>query len=124
MDITTLKGILNRKFGGANIDEVQGISDYSLFQEAASFMMAEINPAETVRLGTLEVFADVYDYDPQDDLKELVDLRPQTTRGVDDNLTRRYTEQFDQEKANNDFAIEWRDGVKVLRYSRKVSGNI
>src|SRR3990167_8044988 len=112
MNITSLKGILNRKFAGANIDEVQGISDYSLFQEAATNLVNEINPAETVRLGTVEVFTDVFDYDPSDDVKELLDIRPQTaTRDDDDNATRRFSEEFDQKKDDNDFSIEWRDGT-------------
>ena len=125
MTITTLKGILNRKFAGANIDEVVGVSDYSLFGEAASYFLSEVNPSETTRLGTLEVFQDVYDYDPADDLKELVDTRPQgSTRASSDNLTRRYSEEFDQGKHNNndDFALEWRDGTKVLRYAKSTSG--
>lgn len=126
MTITTLKGILNRKFAGSNIDEVQGISDYSLFAEAAGYFLGEVNAAETTRLGTLEVFQDVYDYAPQADFKELVDTRPQNSaRARSDNATRRFSEEFDQNKNwhNDEFAVEWRDAAKVLRYSKSISGS-
>lgn len=125
MNITTLKEILNRKLGGASIDDIQGISDYSLFKEAASNLVGEISPAETIRYETLEVFREIYDYDPPTDLKELADVRPQTeNRDITDNPTRRFLESFDQNKNNNDFTLEWRDAVKILRYSKDVGGKL
>lgn len=125
MNITSVKGILNRKFGGASIDDIQGISDYSLFQEAASNLLNEINPAETVRHSSLEIFRDIYDYSPPADIKTLLDERPQTSnRSRSDNSTRRFSEEFDQLKANNnnDFTLEWIDGARVARFAKSVEG--
>ena len=125
MNLTAVKDSLGRKIRGASLDSVQGISDYSLFKEAAVNVLNEISPAETVRYGSVEVFSDVFDYDPPDDLKEMVDIRPQTaTRDAKDNPTRRFSEYFDQRKDDNDFAIDWRDGSKTLRYSKNVGSNI
>lgn len=125
MNITAVKEILNRKFGGASIDDIQGISDYSLFKEAGDNLVGKINPAETVRHSPLEVFKDVYDYSPQSDLKGLVDERPQSSqRSSSDNSTRRFSEEFDQIKSNNnnDFSLEWRDGARILRLAKSVKG--
>lgn len=123
MNITTLKGVLSRKFTGASIDDVEGISDYSLFKEAAANMVNEINPAETTRKTTLSVFEGVYDYSPPADFKGLVDIGPQAQRNVSDNPTRRFSEDFDTHKNNNDFTIEWRDATKILRYSKSVGNS-
>lgn len=125
MNITDVKTILNRKFGGATIDDIQGISDFTLFKEAAVNVINEINPAETVRHTTLEVFQDVFDYAPPDDIDGLVDNRPQSeVRPDNDNPTRRFIEEFDQIKSNknDDFSLEWADGDRLLRIARPVTG--
>lgn len=121
MNITNVKDILGRKFGGSSLDDVQGISDYSLFKEAAVNMLSEIDPVETTRHTTLEVYEDVFDYDPPDDMKGLADIRPQTMfRNLGDNPTRRFLERFDQDKEDNDFSIEWFNGTKILRYAKDI----
>lgn len=125
MNLSKIREILDRKLSGASIDDVQGISDYSLFKEAASNLVNEISPAETIRYGTLEVFREIYDYEPPTDLKELADVRPQTERrDTSDNPTRRFLESFDQNKNNNDFTLEWRDATKILRYSKDIGEKI
>ncbi len=125
MQISQLKNILGRKLSGANIDDVQGISDFTLFEEAAKNLLSEITPAETTRHSTLEVFTDIFDYDPPDDFRGLIDVRPQSaTRADSDNPTRRFTEAFDQSRNNNEFTEEWQDGSKILRYAKNIEGNI
>lgn len=123
MNITNVKDILNRKLSGANIDDIQGISDYSLFKEAASNLLAQIDPAETVRRSPFNVFGTVYDYSPPSDFKEVMDIAKQAQRTEADNPTRRYREDFDQHKNENDFTSEWIDGSRRLRYSKDV-GNV
>lgn len=125
MNILAVKNILNRKFGGATIDDIQGIDDFTLFKEAAVNLINEINPAETVRHTTLEVFQDIYDYAAPDDIEGLVDNRPQSgERPNNDNQTRRFTEEFDQIKSNknDDFSLEWADGSRLLRVARPLTG--
>ena len=125
--ITNVKDALPRKLRGASLDAVQGISDYSLFKEAAVNVLNEIDPAETVRKATLNIFDSIYDYDPNDDVKELLDIRPQTYERLQtDRSRRRFSEDFDFRKANqaNDFTIEYIDGTKILRYARDVGGSI
>ncbi|MCH8063998.1 MAG: hypothetical protein IH861_16010, partial [Chloroflexi bacterium] len=116
---------MSRKLAGASIDDILGISDFSLFKEAASNLLNEINPAETVRHTTLSVFTDIHDYDPPDDIKEVVDIRPQTaTRDSSENPTRRFIESFDQNKNREDFSLEWQNAVRVLRYVKPTGSNI
>lgn len=125
MNLTAVKNILGRKMAGANIDDILGVSDFSIFKEAAANMVNEIDLAETVRHTQIEIFQDVYDYNPPDDIKSLVDIRPQSGRDVTDNPTHRFTEEFDQQKSNknDDFTLEWVDATKILRYAKPVGNN-
>ena len=120
MTITNVKGILDRKLTGASIDDIQGISDYSLFKEAAVNLLNEIDPAETKRRTTINVFGTVYDYAPPADIKSIYDIRKQANRGVSDNPTRRYSEDFDINKNSDDFTLEWLDATRILRYSKNI----
>lgn len=107
------------------MDDVEGISDWSLFKEAAVNVINQIDPAETVRRATIDIFDGVYTYDPADDVKEIVDIRPQTTsRTTTDNASRVFSEEFDQTKSSNDFTLEYQDGTKILRYARDVGNSI
>jgi len=127
MNITTTKDSLTRKLRGASIDSVQGISDYSLFKEAAVNLLIELNPAETIRHATLNVFDGIYDYTPEADVKSLADIRPQTYgRSSYDNAQHLYMGAFDRNKGNelNEFSLEYRDGSKLLRYARDVGNSI
>ena len=127
MNITSLKDSLSRKITGANLDAVQGISDYSLFKEAAVNILSEINPAETIRHATLNVYDGVYDYSPATDVKSLADIRPQSyQRNRSDNAQHRYMSEFDRKKEGQEnlFSLEWRDGSKLLRYARDVGNSI
>lgn len=117
MNITTVKDILGRKFKGASLDDVQGISDYTIFQEAASNLLLQIDPLETQRVGIINLFQDVLDYAPWSDIKgkKLIDMRPQTGRAASDNWDGTYAEDFDRDKEDKKFSIEFRDGTKILR---------
>jgi hypothetical protein len=120
MNITSLKSTLSRKFRGATLDDVQGISDYSLFKEAASNLLSNIDPIETLKKKELFLYKDVFDYAPETDLKKIVDIRPQANRFSSDNFTKSYIENFDLYKKDRDFTIEFNNGSKVLRISREV----
>lgn len=127
MNITTLKDVLGRKIRGANLDSVQGISDYSLFKEAGVNLLLELNPIETVRHATLNIFDGIYDYAPATDVKSLADIRPQTyNRSRADNAQHLYLGEFDRRKQNqeNEFSLEYQDASKVLRYARDVGNSI
>lgn len=113
--ITLIKDTLSRKFKGASIDDVEGISDYSVFREAAGRLTKKIDPIETVRRGTLTMFEDVYDYSIPADLKKVIDIRPQVGRVTSDNYSRTYIEDLDRDKSNMTFSVEYDNGTKFMR---------
>lgn len=128
MNITDIKNVLTRKFRGASLDDVQGITNYSIFGEAASNLLAEIDPYETVRHGEINLFDKIYDYSPWSDLKgkKLLDLRPQANRSILDDFNQTFTEDFDRDKdfQNDQFSVEFDEGSKVLRINKDVANSI
>lgn len=124
--ISALKNKLSRKFKGANIDNVQGISNFSLFEEAAQNMLPKLDPNETIRRERVNVFADVNDYTPPNYLKgkKVIDLYPVVNRTPNQNFDQSYMEEFDREKRDYDFSVEYENGNKVLRISRHLGGSL
>lgn len=116
MDIETLIDRLGRKFRGASIDDVQGISDFSLFGEAAGNVLSAIDPYETVRVMRFSVFQKIYDYAPASDLKgkKVIDPRPQDGRNGEE-FSQTFTKEFDRDKQLGKISVEMLDGSKVLR---------
>jgi hypothetical protein len=122
-----IKNILGRKFRGANIDDVQGTSDYTLFEEAANNLISHIDPIETVRTSELSLYNEIYDYASPSDLKgkKILDIRPQGRRnGVDFRST--FTEDFDRDKEyeNEWFSVEFDEATKFLRINKDVSNSL
>ena len=127
INVTQLNNIIGRKFRGVNIDDVQGISDYSVFEEAGNNLVARIDPFETVRKSELNLFNQIYDYSAPSDLKgkKILDIRPQGARnGVDFRQT--LTEDFDRDKEfqNEWFSVEFDEATKFLRINKDVSNSI
>lgn len=127
MTINQIKNIIGRKFRGANIDDVQGISDYTVFEEAGSNLLSRIDPYETVRTAEVSLFNEVYDYTAPTDMKgkKILDIRPQDRRnGVDFRQT--YTEDFDRDKDGEDswFSVQFDEGSKFIRIDKAVSNSV
>lgn len=120
MNIAGLKDSLGRKFRGSSIDDVQGIDNFSLFKEAATNVLSQIDPYETVRIHRFNQFTGIYDYAPMVDLKgkKVIDPRPQDNREGED-ITQTFIKQFDLEKKTRfgKTSIEFQDGVKIMRLS-------
>lgn len=126
MTIEQLKARLSRKFSGSSLDDIEGISDFSLFGEAASNVLSELDPYETVRIFRFNQFGSVYDYAAPSDLKgkKLIDPRPQDGRRNRD-FSQTYTKTFDRDK-EFDFgkvSVEMQDGNKVIRLSESGKGS-
>lgn len=125
MTIETLTSRLARKFRGSSLDDIQGIGDFSIFGEAASNLLSEIDPYETVRLHRFNQFGGVFVYDPPSDLKgkKLIDPRPQDGRAGED-FNQSFIKEFDRDKTF-DFekvSVEFEDGNKVLKLSQSGKG--
>lgn len=128
LNITQAKAILGRKFRGASIDDVQGISDYTLFEEAAANLISRIDPYETVRTSELNLFNKIYDYASPSDLKgkKVLDLRPQVNRQPSDDIRQTFSEEFDRDKSfeNNWLSVEFDEAAKFLRINKSVSNSV
>lgn len=131
MNITQAKTILGRKFRGASLDDVQGILDFTVFEEAGKNLLAEIDPYETVRTGEVNLFNEVYDYgltSPAPDLKgkKVLDIRPQANRTQADDVHQTFTEEFDRDKnfKTNEFSVQFDEGVKFIRINRSIPHSI
>jgi hypothetical protein len=116
LTLVQIKASLGRKFRGSSLDDIQGISDFSLFAEAASNMLSEIDPYETVRLHRFDLFTGVTEYAPPNDLKgkKLIDPAPQDgEQGEDFNQT--FTKEFRRDLRDYKVSVEFADGDKVLK---------
>lgn len=122
ISITQIKARLARKFRGTTLDDIEGLSDYTLFEEAASNILANIDPFETVRRQRINVFDDVYDYPAPSYLKgkKLLDPRPEDGRMGED-FYQTFQKDFDRDKAflREKASVEYVNGVKVLRLASK-----
>ncbi len=125
MNITDVKNVLSRKFRGASLDDVQGIQDYTVFQEAASNLLSKIDPFEMIRHGEVDIFDGIYDYASPSDLKgkKIADVRPQVGRSMFDNSRQTFLEEFDIDKEDNTFTVEFDDATKFIRYSKDVGNS-
>ena len=126
MNITALTNLLSRKFRGASIDDVQGVTNYTLFDEAAKNLLSKIDPFETVRHSEVDVFDGIYDYASPSDLKgkKILDIRPQVNRASYDNASQTFTEDFDRDKEEQKFSVEFDEGTKFIRYRNSVGRSI
>lgn len=122
LTISDIKTRLGRKFRGASIDDIGGISDYSLFEEAASNLLSNIDPYETVRLYRFNHFAGIYDYAAPSYLKgkKVIDPRKQDGRQFED-FSQTFTKDFDKDKKFNygKVSVQYEDGNKVIRLSEQ-----
>ncbi len=131
MNITNIKNTLASKFSGASLDDIGGIQDYTLFEEAAKNLIAEIDPFETVRHGELNLFDEIYDYGlssaaPDLKGKKVIDIRPQGERDSGEDFRQTFTEDFDRDKELQDnwFSVEYDEGTKFLRVDKRISNAI
>lgn len=115
ISLVTIKSSLARKFRGSSLDDIEGISDFSLFEEAASNLLSEIDPYETVRVQRFNLFAGVTEYAPADDLKgkKVIDPAPQDGETGED-FTQTFTKEFRRDRRDYKVSVEFRDGSKVL----------
>lgn len=119
--ISNLKDDLIGITHGANLNKVKNLN--SLFFRAAGNLLAMIDSVETKRTMQLTnaIHDDVYDYSAPADLKgnKVIDIRPQVNRGIQNNFSQGFTEDFDLRKALKEgkeiFTVRHNSGTKSLR---------
>lgn len=128
LNITQVKNTINRKFRGADIDDVRGISDYTIFREAASNILSRTDLFETIRVKEFDLFDGVTDYAVEGDLKgkKIIDIRPQSSRTPYDDFRQTFMEEFDRDKGYTDnyFSVEFDDADKFVRINKKLANSI
>ena len=113
-----ISGILHGKTGN------KVTNFFGVCRRAANNLLANINPAETRRYAQITLYDQVNNYAiPMDDLKEsaIFDIRPQVNRHRSDNLSSRFSKEFDQKKWDNWFSIEDDHGTKYIRVSKRLN---
>lgn len=124
--ISNLKDDIAAAIHGTSIDKIQNID--GLIYRAAGDLLLEVDPIETKRTQqiTNALYDQVYDYVIPTDLKgkKVIDIKPQINRNAADSLVQRYSKEFDQYKSDNTFSIKSNSGVKTIRISKSVTGNI
>lgn len=120
--ILTLKDELAGMLHGTNIDDVH--YPLGVFYRAARQMLLDCDPFETKRLQALTtpVYEDIFTYAAPDDLdmNGIIDLRPQVNRNGNV-FDQRYSRGFDQYKENDTITVEYVNGTKVVRISKRLN---
>jgi hypothetical protein len=124
MDIETLNNNLSRKFRGASLDDVQGITNFSIYGEAASNLTSRLDPQETMRLYRFDVFQDIRDYGAPDDLKgkKVVDPAPQDQRNGEE-FSQTFLKEFRRDEEFGKVNVGFLDGEKILRVATSGKGS-
>ena len=117
--ITDLINDLSGVTHGTTVNKVPNI--YGLINRAARDVLLDINPKETQRIVQLaQVFNSVYDYALPTDVKgdNIIDIRPQAGRQMNQIFTQSYSQSFDAQKLLNSASkvnVQWNTGVKTIR---------
>lgn len=120
--ISDLRNDLDAIGHGTTTDKVTNF--YNLVWRAASSVLLEVDPQETKKLGTaFAIYDSVYDYSAPADLKgkKVIDIRPQVRRTSGIVFNQEYSQEFDRDKDDLSFTVEYLNGTKFLRISRQGS---
>lgn len=115
------------KLRGTSLAKVSDV--YGKFREAAVNMQSRIDINNTIRKYSIQnaIHEKVYNYTAPTDLKgiqKVIDLRPVSPRAFYDEQNMTHSKDFDIRKQYNSCAVEVVDGVKTLRISKKIFGNV
>lgn len=118
--VATLKSDLTAALHGTTLNKVQSVD--RLIERAASTLLLEVDPQETIRIGQLTspIFNQVYEYTLPVDLKgnAIIDIRPQANRTLLDRYLQEYNQNFDIRKwytLQPNFTINFNKGQKSIR---------
>lgn len=124
--ISNVKSDLQGVLKGTTTTKITNLN--SLFRRAARSLLNDVDLKETIRIAPFTLYDNIYEYSAPTDLKanKLLDIRPQVSRVISDNIGQRYTKRFDQYKkiSNNEYAIEFDDTVKTVRINKATTQGI
>src|ERR1035437_2007782 len=118
-DVLALKQDLAGILHGTSLSKVVGVDP--LIDHAAREILLDADFYETKREAQIvnALYDHVYNYVAPGDLKsdKIFDIRPQVDRDCDDVFNQTYSANFDLNKTDGDFQVEYVNGIKTLRIS-------
>lgn len=121
--LAQLKTKITSRLHGTTLNKISDF--YTICEDAAEMVLGRIDPQETARQAALPspVYDRVYDYALPADFKSPKDLNLQANGDFvnNDSLSRTYSRQLTNQKKNNSFAINWKEGVQFMRFVRNIN---
>jgi len=122
--IAQLKTTIASRLHGTTLNKLTDF--YTLCRDTSEQVSSRADLAETNRrtLLTNAIYDRVFDYSLPADFKAPSDLKPQSANyNVSNNssLSRTFSRQFANQKANNQFAVVWENGTQFLRFSKYIN---
>lgn len=126
MTITEAKNHLTGMLHGGTLNKVRNF-EHAL-ERAAANVLSNIKPVDSEREVALTslIYDDIYNYALPSDFGWYIGLRPQETRQLSDEASRRYAEPFDRRKGFTDkeISFEGREGTKFIRVNWRTNSPI
>lgn len=116
--IGNIKTAITPRLHGTTLNK---IGDFNLIcKEAAELVVNRIDLQETRRRALLPnaVYDQVYDYALPSDFKAPIGLNKQTNNIYNGDQSRTYSNQFNNQKKDNSFAVVWEDMTQFLRFAK------
>ncbi len=122
--IGQLKTTITSRLHGTTLNKLSDF--YTLCRDTGEQVLSRIDLQETVRrtLLTNAIYDRVYDYTLPSDFKAPSDLKPQSAQYNlynNSSLSRTFSRQFGNQKADNQFAVVWENGTQYLRFSKYIN---
>lgn len=119
----TIQDVFTRLTGMLHGTTLDSLADpYGVLNQAASQILLELDPLETVRIQQLTnpIYNQVYDYAIPEDLKmnRVIDIRPQLNRDPSQRFIQQYNQDFDlykQSSWQDSLTIQFNTGVQTIR---------
>jgi hypothetical protein len=128
MNVATLKDDLSGIIHGTTLNKVTNLD--GLIVRAGRAVVADVDLQETKRITTIPnaIFDEVYLYQAPQDLKRIIDIRPQVNRNWQDRFRHTYNATFDMLKAQvgspSLVTVQWNSGIQNLLIKRDLPANV
>lgn len=116
--IGNIKTAITPRLHGTTLNK---LGDFNLIcKEAAELMTSRIDLQEARRRALLPnaVYDQVYDYALPSDFKAPISLNKQANNIYNGDQSRTYSNQFNNQKKDNSFAVVWEDMTQFLRFAK------
>lgn len=122
--IGNIKTTISSRLHGTTLNKLGDF--YEICKDAAEIVINRIDLQETRRRALLPnaVYDQVYDYSLPSDFKAPISLNDQANKINNLNQIRTFSNQFNDKRKDNQYAIVWQDMVQFLRFSKYLKAPI